>query len=127
MIEVESRSNPLALGAMIEGYHLAFYPEDLVTAKLLLQELLKRTENVGIGLMQVNYFHHVKGTPIDPVSLFDPVDNRELGCRILGKALEGSSTLWEGIGRYHSHTPRRTRTYAIAVLQKALKEFSHEK
>ncbi|MDH3598001.1 MAG: hypothetical protein OEU26_00010 [Candidatus Tectomicrobia bacterium] len=123
---MESKNNPLALGAMIEGVHVSFYPEDIDTAGLLLQELLKRTENIGIGLMQVNYYFHVKGTEIDPVTLFDDRINRTMGCRILGHALAASGSLWEGIGRYHSRTPSRTGTYAIRVLREAMNRLVKE-
>ena len=119
---MESKGNPLALGAMIKGLHVAFYPKDIDHATQLLTALLQRTTLVDIGLMQINYHYHVRGTEIDPASLLDPVKNREMGCAILGRALSTSGELWEGIGRYHSKTPKRTRRYAIHVLQAAQKE-----
>lgn len=111
---------------MIEGAHVAFFPDDVKTATLLLAALLSRSDNVDIGLMQINYKYHVKGTNIDPVSLLQPDMNVSLGCRILGEAMAASATLWEGIGRYHSYTPSRLRSYAIRVLQTASKGLPHD-
>ena len=111
---------------MIEGVHVSFYPDDIGTATLILQELLKRTDNVGIGLMQVNYFYHIKRTDVDPVTLFDHSRNLDMGCRILGHAIDASPTLWEGIGRYHSYTSWRARQYAIRVLKRASTGIHHD-
>ena len=106
---------------MIKGTHIAFYPDDVETAKLLLEELLNRSDNVDIGLMGINYRYHLKGTDIDPMSLLQAGVNAAFGCRILGDAMARSSTLWEGIGRYHSSTSWRTRRYAADVLRTVLK------
>ena len=119
LIETESRGHTLALGAVIDDVHLSFYPTTKAEARLLLAELLRRTDNVGIGLMQVNYRWHVKGTGLDPRALLDGATNRRIGCRILGNAMQRSSSIWEGLGTYHSSTPERRRAYAIAILRKA--------
>ena len=103
LIETESRGHSLALGAVIDDVHLAFYPRTKAAARLLLAELLRRTDNVGIGLMQVNYRWHVKGTGLDPRALLDGATNRRIG---LSYSRQCDATIVIDMGRV-GHLPQQ--------------------
>ena len=114
VIETESSGHALALGVQVRGVHRSYFPRDLVYAQALLDRLLALTDNVGIGLMQVNWRAWKDRLDLLPHDLLDVDVNLRVGCRILQQALlrHGVKT---GIGAYHSPTPWRQRAYSRRV------------
>ena len=114
VIETESSGHALALGVQVRGVHRSYFPRDLVYAQALLDRLLALTDNVGIGLMQVNWRAWKDRLDLLPHDLLDVDVNLRVGCRILQQALlrHGVKT---GIGAYHSPTPWRQQAYSRRV------------
>lgn len=115
VIRAESQGKPYALGVTIpradgNGYvHQGYYPQDIWTATALLRQALRYTRNVGVGLMQITWAD-------DPFALLDPETNIRRGCTKLADELDGSGSLIERIGRYHSRTPRLRDNYGRKIL-----------
>ena len=83
---------------------------------------LALTDNVDIGLMQVNWRTWGKAARshgLGPYDLLDPQTNLWMGCRILVEALSGRGSFVARLGRYHSRRPERGRWYARRVLAAA--------
>jgi hypothetical protein len=114
VIEVESGGQALAIGAQFRGAHRSYVPGDLAYARALLGMILRYTDNVGIGLMQVNWRAWGKTLKVSPEALFDPEVNLQVGCRILQQELlrHGAAV---GVGAYHSPTPWRRDAYSRRV------------
>ena len=121
IIVVESGGNPWALHVGIgKGY--AFYPRSAAQARRLLAVSLALTDNVDIGLMQINWRtwgESVRALGLDAYDLLDARTNLEMGCRILAQALSGRGSFLERLGRYHSRRPERGRWYARRVMAAA--------
>ena len=121
IIRVESGGNPWALRVGIgKGY--SFYPEMRAEARRFLAVSLALTDNVDIGLMQVNWRtwkEMVRGLGLDAYDLLDAQTNITVGCRILVQALSGPGSFLSRLGRYHSLRPERGRWYARRVLAAA--------
>ena len=130
IILVESGGNPWALHVGIgKGY--AFYPKSQREAQRFLAVSLALTDNVDIGLMQINWRtwrSEVRALGLDAYDLLDAQTNMQMGCRILGEALSGRGTFLARLGRYHSLRPERGRWYARKVMAAAreLSETRHE-
>ena len=124
IMRMESGGNPWALHVGIgKGY--SFYPASRIEARRFLAVSLALTDNVDIGLMQVNWRTWkgmVGGLGLDPYDLLDAQTNMRIGCRILIEVLSGRGTFLARLGRYHSHRPERGRWYARRVLA-AAREF----
>ena len=123
IIAVESGGNPWALHVGIgKGY--AFYPRSAAQARRFLAVSLALTDNVDIGLMQVNWRtwgESVRALGLDAYDLLDARTNLEMGCRVLAQALSGRGSFLERLGRYHSRRPERGRWYARRVMAAARK------
>ena len=121
VIMVESGGNPWALHVGIgKGY--AFYPRNQAEARRYLAVSLALTDNVDIGLMQVNWRTWGKAARshgLGPYDLLDPQTNLWMGCRILAEALATGGRFEARLGRYHSRGPERGRWYARRVLAAA--------
>ena len=121
IIRVESGGNPWALRVGIgKGY--SFYPQSRGAAWRLLAVSLALTDNVDIGLMQVNWRtwrETATALGLDAYDLLDAQTNVKMGCRILRQALATAGSFEARLGRYHS--PRRDRGlwYARRVLAAA--------
>ena len=129
IIQVESGGHPWALQVGIgEGY--SFYPKTRAEAWRFLAVSLALTDNVDIGLMQVNWKtwgQSVRSLGLDAYDLLDGRINMKVGCRILAEVLSGRGTFLARLGRYHSFRPERGRWYARRVLAAAREmEASHE-
>lgn len=120
VIDTESSGHALAIGVQVQGVHRSFFPPDMASAQTLLDTVLTLTDNVGIGLMQVNWRAWKDRLSLSPHELLEPEINLQVGCRILQQALlrHGVAT---GIGAYHSPTPWRRRAYARRV-QRAIQK-----
>lgn len=121
IIRVESGGNPWALRVGIgEGYSL--YPGSRREARRFLAVALALTDNVDIGLMQVNWRTWrklVSAHDFDAYDLLDAETNVMLGCRILAEVLSGSGSFPARLGRYHSRSAERGHWYARRVLAAA--------
>ena len=121
IIAVESGGNPWALHVGIgKGY--AFYPRSAAQARRLLAVSLALTDNVDIGLMQINWRtwrESVRALGLDAYDLLDARTNMEMGCRVLAQALSGRGSFLARLGRYHSRRPERGRWYARRVMAAA--------
>ena len=121
IIMVESGGNPWVLHVGIgKGY--SFYPGTRVEARRFLAVSLALTDNVDIGLMQINWKtwqKTVRGLGLDAYDLLDTRINMKMGCRILAEALSGRGTFLARLGRYNSPRPARGRWYARRVLAAA--------
>ena len=121
IIQVESGGNPWALRVGIgKGY--SFYPRSRAEAWRFLAVSLALTDNVDIGLMQVNWRtwrKMVRALGLDAYDLLDAQTNMKMGCRILTKVLSGRGTFVARLGRYHSWEGERGRWYAGKVLAAA--------
>lgn|SRR5574344_424431 len=94
----------------------AIYPKNLHNAKVALKKAIQKYGHRGIdvGLMQINGQHWVNMK--NKNFLFNPTFNVRFGARILKKAMNTTSNRTLGIGRYHSFTEWRAKTYASRVL-----------
>lgn len=120
VIAVESRGHAYALGVTIGNAHRAFFPASRHEALVRLAVALRNTENVDIGLMQLNWRTWGALLGVQPETLLDPETNIRLGCRLLGAHLAGAGPLWQRLGRYHSGTPTRQLGYARRVYRALL-------
>ena len=116
IIAVESNANPLALGVQFQGGHRSYYPTRKAYALALLDLLLSHTDNVGIGLMQINWRAWGQRLGVQPGALLEPGLNVRTGCRILRDELLRLGVS-RGIGAYHSPTPARRRWYRAKVVE----------
>ena len=123
IIVVESGGNPWALHIGIgKGY--AFYPRSEAEAKRFLAVSLALTDNVDIGLMQINWRtwgKDILALGLTPYDLLGARTNMKVGCRILAEALSTRGTFEARLGRYHSRQRERGRWYAKKVLAAARK------
>ena len=117
IIQVESGGHPWALHMGIgKGY--AFYPRSAAEARRFLAVSLALTDNVDIGLMQVNWRtwrRTVRALGLDAFDLLDARTNVRIGCHILASALSGRGSFLSRLGRYHSPRPERGLWYARRV------------
>ena len=121
IIVVESGGNPWALQVGI-GKGFAFYPRSPAEARRFLAVSLALTDNVDIGLMQINWRtwrKTVRALGLDAYDLLDSQINMEMGCRVLTGALSGRGPFLARLGRYHSLRPERGRWYARRVMAAA--------
>jgi hypothetical protein len=121
IIVVESGGHPWALHVGIgQGY--AFYPRSEAEAKRFLAVSLALTDNVDIGLMQINWRtwkDEILALGLTPYDLLGARTNMQIGCRILAEALSTRGTFEARLGRYHSRQRERGRWYAKKVLAAA--------
>ena len=121
IIQVESGGNPWALHVGIGKGH-AFYPRSAAEARRLLAVSLALTDNVDIGLMQLNWRtwrQAVRALGLDAYDLLDAQTNMKMGCHILAETLSGRGSFEARLGRYHSRRPERGRWYARRVMAAA--------
>ena len=92
----------------------AFYKSES-DAKEALAEILKYTNRVDIGMMQINLFYHPQE---DPLSLLDPKTNLEVAANYLKQTLASTRDPILGVGRYHNWSdPQRANWYGQRVWQ----------
>ena len=87
-----------------------FENRDQATTKLL--EVLSGPEpdQLGVGLMQVEWRFH-KGRFASASDALDPYLNLKIGASIFKQYWDETGNLWEAIGRYHSKTPKFAQSY----------------
>ena len=121
IIRVESGGNPWALQVGIGKGH-GLYPRSRAEARMLLAVSLALTDNVDIGLMQVNWRTWggtARGLGLSADDLLDREANLSMGCRILAEALSGRGAFLARLGRYHSRSAERGLWYARRVMAAA--------
>jgi soluble lytic murein transglycosylase-like protein len=113
VIYVESRGKPTALDFNLPGgVSVPKFPPDVEAS---LKELWAMpTNNVDIGLMQVNYKYWGKELGISKEDLLKPDVNIAAGSAILANRIAKAGEYW-GVGHYHSYTPKRAKLYADTV------------
>lgn len=93
-----------------------FYGKDLADAKRKLEEILKSTQSVDVGMMQINvrwHGHRVKS----PLDLLDVETNLEVAADILNERLRANQNNWDkSLAQYHSFESDRGQKYAQSVL-----------
>ncbi len=121
IIVVESGGHPWALQVGIgKGY--SFYPKDRHEARRYLTVSLALTDNVDIGLMQINWRtwgKKIRSLGLNAYDLLEPKVNLEMGCHVLAQAMATSGSFEARLGRYHSRSRERGRWYARKVLAAA--------
>ncbi|MEW6659687.1 MAG: lytic transglycosylase domain-containing protein [Thermodesulfobacteriota bacterium] len=105
------------------GSHVSFYAGSRKEAEQLLKSALPITENVDVGLAQVNWKSH-KDKVKRPQDLLDPKINLEVASRILAEALASTPDRELAVGRYNSWNETKARRYGkdVLILYKAIKE-----
>ena len=105
------------------GSRVAFYAESRQEAEHLLKLALPITDNVDIGLAQVNWKSH-KDKVKSPQDLLDPKTNLEVASQILAEALTSTPDRELGVGRYNSWNEKKARRYGrdVLILYQAIKE-----
>jgi hypothetical protein len=119
IIAVESSGHPYVLNVAIGATQQAYRFENAHEATMFLEEALRITQRIDIGLMQVHWAVWKQHYAIDATALLDVRTNLQVGCDIIRQSLEGKGPLWQRIGRYHSRTPARNERYALEVLRAA--------
>jgi soluble lytic murein transglycosylase-like protein len=115
LIYVESRGKPTALDFNLpHGVSVPKFPPDVEAS---LKELWDMpTNNVDIGLMQVNCKYWCKGLGISDADLLKPDVNIAAGTAILAHHIAKDGDYW-GVGHYHSFTPDKAKLYADTVVK----------
>src|SRR5690606_24176607 len=90
-----------------------FRSEEEATTRL--NEILKTTRNVDVGMMQVNLAYHPQA---EPNKLFDGEFNLSVAAEILKAAMSSTSDPIIGVGRYHHWADKElSRWYGERVWQ----------
>ena len=105
---VESGFNPHALN--VSGR--SFFPSSHYEALGILK---RSSDNVDIGLMQVNWGFWGNRFGLSKFELLDPQLNVVAGAKILEHCVRVSGSWWKGVGLYHSQKYRRQRDYIEKV------------
>ena len=82
---------------VVRSRHFTKYFKSPSEAKTALVEVLKTTEYVDVGLMQINVHYHPQ---TDATQLLDPYYNLTVGAKLLRIAMKSSSDPIVGVGRY---------------------------
>lgn len=70
-----------------------------------------RSDNVDLGLMQINYLWWGKKLGYSKRELLDPKINIQVGCKILRMLLDKYKSYVEAVKRYHSSNPKLNSVY----------------
>ena len=90
----------------------AKYFDSRMDAERELRKLLAVTNNVDIGMMQINLHYHPQKNPL---LLLDPTKNLEVAVGYLKKTLASTEDPILGVGRYHSWTKELAYWYGQRV------------
>ena len=83
-------------------------------AETELSAVLKTTQNVDVGMMQINLRYHPQS---DPLNLLDPHHNLTVAAKYLKKTMASTDDPVIGVGRYHSWTKDLAKWYGERVWQ----------
>ena len=107
---VESGFQPHALNVSGRSY----FPSSIYEAVGLLK---RSSDNVDIGLMQVNWSFWGNRFGLSKSELLDPQLNVLVGAKILEHCIRVSGSWWQGVALYHSPNEARQREYVQKVRQ----------
>jgi len=118
----KKKGGPWPFALHFNNANVSIYALSAKEAKFVLAHV--NTDNVDIGLGQVNYKSH-KEKVHRPEDLLDPKTNLNIASQILAEAINSTVDQELGVGRYHSWTEWRARAYGRKVLTiyQALKGF----
>ncbi len=118
----KNRVGPWPFALHFNEAEVSIYASSLKEAQFILAHVT--TDNVDIGLGQVNYKTH-KDKVLRPEDLLDPKINLMVASKILAEALGSTPDPELGVGRYHSWTEWRARAYGrkVRTIFRALKVF----
>lgn len=110
---------PLALLAAVAGAESGYHPwavnfngrEIYCSSRAEAARLVALSNNVDIGLMQINWAFWGRRLGLSKEELLDPRTNLLAGARILKLCLQEGGDLWERIGAYHSRRPAARAHY----------------
>ncbi len=125
----QSTGVPIELLAAIAGAESAYHPWALnlrgrqvyCRSRAEAERLITGSDNVDIGLMQVNFPRWGRRLDLSKRQLLDPPTNLMAGARILRECLNRSGDLWQRIGAYHSGRPDERRRYNQEVYKSYLR------
>ena len=127
---------PLPLLAAIAGAESAYHPWALnesgqqiychSRAEAMTIMTAVNSEDVDIGLMQINYRLWGHRLGLTKEQLLDPRTNLLAGARILKESLNRSGDLWQRIGAYHSSRPGERDRYNQEVYKNYLRYIRDE-
>lgn len=94
-----------------------FYATNRREAEIELVRLLKTTNSVDVGMMQINTRWH--GHRVShPVDLLDPLTNVRVAAQILSEQIDRyPNDAAMAVGKYHTSDPERAQWYARHVLR----------
>ncbi|HZP45478.1 MAG TPA: lytic transglycosylase domain-containing protein [Candidatus Binataceae bacterium] len=110
---------PVELLAAVAGAESGYHPwalnihghEIYCRSKDEALRLLAGTDDVDIGLMQINWPFWGPRLGISKTELLDPRINLMMGARILRQMLARGGNVWRRISDYHSGSPQRRDRY----------------
>lgn len=124
--ECSKKVGPWPFALHFNEANVSIYAGNIKEAKYVLDNV--STDNVDIGLGQVNYRSH-KDKVQCPEDLLDPETNLTVAGKVLREAICSTADPVLGVGRYHSWTDWRARAYGNKVLaiSKAIKLYVDQK
>jgi soluble lytic murein transglycosylase-like protein len=126
-IDIESKGNPLAINVAVNGAHQGFLPQDRSRAHAILEDALRHTPQVAIGLLQISYRHHRAAMTPNPYRFFDAATNLAYGCQYLAQLLRQPGPLWQRIGRFYAASDlAKQQAYARRVLKRMMHHLRHQ-
>jgi len=110
---------PVALLVAVAGAESGFHPlalnikgrEIYCHSKEEAERILATTDNVDIGLMQINWPFWGRRLGVTKSELLDPKVNLLYGARILERPLMRRGKFWRQVSDYHSGTPQARDRY----------------
>jgi hypothetical protein len=110
------RPHPFAIHVGLEK-PVSYYPNTREEAEAIVDEALKKTRNIDIGIAQVNYRYNGKLVK-KAHDLLDIKTNLSVSASILKTALNSTKDLILGVGRYHQWSDEQAaREYGYKVLR----------
>lgn len=118
-----NRVTPWPYALHFNNSRVRFYADTRREAEQLLKLALKVTDNIDVGLGQVNWKSH-KDKVLRPQDLLDPKTNLEVASQILAEALSSTKDPELGVGRYNSWNEKKARRYGrdVLIIYHAIKE-----
>lgn len=110
---------PLELLVAVVGAESSYHPwalnikgrEVYCQSRREAQHLLATSDNVDIGLMQINWLFWGPRLKVRKEDLLDPTTNLIYGAGILKECLKREGSIWRRIGNYHSSKAKEQAHY----------------
>jgi len=125
---------PLEVLVAIAGAESSFHPwalnidghEVYCQSRQQAEQLLRNSDHVAIGLMQINWRYWGPRLGLTKTELLDPQTNLIYGARILKAGLERGGSLWFRISSYHSGSLAQREKYDQLVYENYRRYLSGE-